>query len=327
RIAALKKFDRPTSQSIQIKFFCKTSELLNKAFDELEEADLESCSHLSTLLIDEATTLQEQKAEQAYQALLNEESLKEKATPKGKNKSKEGVAKLAKEPEQGKKSVASKSKSIKSNSVSPIQNHPPTALQSCIVQLNRFSPPQYTLHPRILRWNTSNLENIRRFEDFDPRTKERIKQYENYAMETLIELKNNHSLIGIEHLLSNPMIIENYSFSYKFKNTNEESKLGRGFYSVKIHDNKKETGIIYVGVGKDQVIYHAMFEPLADQELLPKNIAKVLETQEDGDLSIEEKKWDQIHLCTFSLSENSIIQMEIGKTAKQRITFQLYPIK
>jgi hypothetical protein len=307
-----------------IRFFTQVASHSKKPLEELESADLNGYMQL---LDENIKAVKEQLAERAAQELLKEELQKQGAGSKKNKQSPQIInhqnAKQETLPTLPKPMQAQPLSTESSPSVPPSWGG---SLKERVEQLNRHPSSAYTLHPRILRWNTADIGRIKQFEDKDPLTGNSVKKYEQFTKEQLLLFKQNHQLSGIQYLLSDPSLSNDYSFCYRFKNEGGEMREGRGLYASKQDHGKCEHGVVYVAIGKDAVIYHALFEPFKDTSLVPQQLAKPFSIAEDFTLKSEEWQQTDAYLFSFIEGEN-LIQMSIGKKAQHRVIFNFYPLK
>ena len=102
---------------------------------------------------------------------------------------------------------------------------------------------------RIVRWRTTDLAEIRKFED-----KKRgniVRGYEKLSDDEILVQRARHYLPGTEHLLKDPACRSIYAFP-----TNR----GYGVVARLIHNKITVDGILYIGMSRTGMVFHKYFE-------------------------------------------------------------------
>jgi|GEM_PF-3548222 len=201
---------------------------------------------------------------------------------------------------------------------SPVSLEDMSALQ----ELNQLNAPlQHTLHSRIIRWQVSDLEEIKKFGDHDSRTN---KWSYKYAGDTPGELQMHkycHNLAGIERLLANDHFMNKYSFEQSYF-----GHMNKCFYAEMDVEGKKELGIIRISYGmQDNIIYHARFEKLNKKEIT-QQLIRHISPPDDSLKPVDTHKWELTNTCSYDLDAN-ILLMHIGKAAEDRVTFKIFKLR
>ncbi len=192
-------------------------------------------------------------------------------------------------------------------------------LNRMIFNLNDSHEVNFHLHHRVARWIEADLSLIK---------KRFGSPYDQYDDEKLKYMRRCHHLCGIEKILSEEKLTNEYSFSYSIRNN--VGAHGRGFYATMCcGDRNPESGIIYVAFNeKTRVIYHAMFEAFSSD----KNQIPILNQIQSGiqrcpELEKEDtcSDWEINKRTLFDCDDNKII-MKIGKKPKNRVTFVFEPV-
>lgn len=173
---------------------------------------------------------------------------------------------------------------------------------------------------RVWRWDTPDLEKIRQFKD-KISSNTPVQHYVNLSIPELLEQQALHNLGGIERVLSCEPA-DKYSFIYIPSNSTD-GRIGRCFYAEMNYKEKNTLGMIHLGIGKDNVIFHAMFTPLKPTDKLSlKNFISVADKVTDTDEK-EETQWKQVSPFTFELSNDALVM----KVKRQNVKFTFHPLK
>lgn len=314
--------EKRTFQLAQLRHLHKIVNEKNKTFATLTEVEFTDADLKQ--IEEEETKRKEALAEKACRELLMESKKISKDKVKKKNKKNKNAnqgKKLKSQAPEGKEIAPLLTASQSSN-----EAQTSNVFHSQIAALGRWDfAHKYVLHPRVKRWGTTKLEAIREFEDFDPKPQMKIKQYVNCNRSELEYMQKVHRLEGIEKILSIPEFCENYSFFYTYVGKDGLIKEGRTLYCT-MKEGKTETqGFISVGIGKDQVIYHALFEPYEEENVTPADIIKrgYEFCENENDLN---ENWNLPSSYLFSILENDTIQMDVGKDPQSRVSFLFYPL-
>ena len=181
-----------------------------------------------------------------------------------------------------------------------------------VAKLNRSKKTKYAVHSRVKRWETTDLGKVRGFHP----------NYENLSPKKLLFVKNSHYLAGIEHIINNEKLCEEYSFHYKYSGPDgTKNQTGRGFYGEMSYKGKTFEGFFHVAIGEDNCMFHAMFEEPTGI-ISPQTLCKKLEFIEEGG----DDGWEVTIKCAFGVRpEDKAIVMEKGE-AKDRVTYYFKPL-
>ena len=190
--------------------------------------------------------------------------------------------------------------------------------------LNTPKPYPFSLHPRIHRWNTSDIDTIRKFKDYKNETL--VQQYQNLDDNAIYTQRAHHHLSGIQRIISNEELRKTHCFEYEYGTQNE--KIGFGLITqLSFKDDsgiiKNKLGITYVGIGSDDIIYHAMFEERSHIQA-PTQLLKNLDTHTLPVLDQKEEQWTHPDLV-FELKKDHTLSMEFPND-EQKIHFIFHPV-
>jgi hypothetical protein len=213
-----------------------------------------------TSLLSENQTIQQpvqkeiDKANQAAEELIElehkEEAKKERTRAKRKKKATLAAKKISEQKGNVKNSNtihhenASSSKIIQSPTLLLSEKLSLFALKLCE---NFFKVAE---HPRIARWETTDVEQIRLFEDRNHQGK-MVLRYRNLDEEQIRKQRARHYLPGTERLLKDPSYREIYAFP---------TDRGFGVVAQFSYQNQLDNGILYFGVDKINRVFHKYFE-------------------------------------------------------------------
>lgn len=186
-------------------------------------------------------------------------------------------------------------------------------------KLNTPGKREYSLSGRLLRWDTSDLKKISGFQDKDA-TGKPVFHYANLTKAELLKQQANHNFVGIERILSEKEL-DKYSFKY-IPRGSVDGRIGRCFYADMDYNGKITPGIVNVGIGKDNVVFHAMFSPLDQTNQFIRHFFDLADKMPRVDEN-EETGWNAVSSCTFELSENDLVM----KVARQNVKFTFRPLQ
>lgn len=189
------------------------------------------------------------------------------------------------------------------------------------VALNSKATCPVTLHSRIRRWDVQEVARIKDFIDTEDGVL--VKKYEHMNQNELLQQLICHNIGGIISILAHPKVTDKYSFTYNSRSNTSDDCITRCFYAEMEHKGKSQSGIIRLGIGKNNVIFHALFTPI-NGDRRPEISELFASTKNVEELNKnEEGEWSQISPCTFELLENDMLVMKV-KT--QAVKFIFHPL-
>ena len=122
----------------------------------------------------------------------------------------------------------------------------------------------FKLLPRITRWNTCHIADVRNFTDSGA-TNQRIQHYLDLSNDEITVQIRRHQLFGLETLLSS----ENKNF-YWFETVRGPAFLVESIPAEPTELNQQELCIAYIGINTEVnrsggIVYHAGLVPITDQ--------------------------------------------------------------
>lgn len=176
--------------------------------------------------------------------------------------------------------------------------------------------PLYREDSRVTkRWSTRDLNLIRDFKDKDMHNRE-MQRYKTLTDEEIEKQRARHYLPGTELIISDSNDRNIYSFPTKHGvGMMAELHIGNDFYY----------GVLYMGIGKDNVIYHKYFEDL-DQNQLTGGTFNDGENITATEKSEEENEWvvNSKFKLKFEVSEQGILTI---KYPDEKHFIQIHPVR
>ena len=173
----------------------------------------------------------------------------------------------------------------------------------------------FSSHPRVQRWQTTNHEVMRTFGE----------SYRQEDEENLTYLRNAHNLAGIERVVSDKQLKEQYSYPSSHINHAGVEQKGRKFFASMKSGGKAYSGVIHLGINEESgEIFHAMFTQLENPTFSPNKL-KELRVEE-----IEEEKaeggWELVNSYQFDIDSDEVLHMKTGTKGKDQVHFSFYPL-
>lgn len=200
--------------------------------------------------------LQESEKANAMMRELIEEQEKESAKKQKKQREAKVIGSESKESEIPKTTVPKKSQN------SPKEKSIIRQQKSMLLQgknrdkLSKFASElcsnslKCSEHPRIHRWKTMDVQEIRNFKDNNANG-EKIQHYKDLADQEIFEQRVRHYLPGTEHVLKDPFYRNIYAFP---------TDRGYGMVAQLTHHKKTVNGVLYFGIDKTDFVFHKYFE-------------------------------------------------------------------
>lgn len=133
-----------------------------------------------------------------------------------------------------------------------------------LIRLLNLMPSKYTVHYRLLRWMEAlDFESIRNFKDRDENGDWELR-YADLGEKELKLQYDEHTLSGIENIISFDQLINKYTLNYPVKNNRpDEGKFGKRLYATRITPDGFEPVLFEVAYSGD-ILYHAMWKPITE---------------------------------------------------------------
>lgn len=187
--------------------------------------------------------------------------------------------------------------------------------------LNTKAPSVYVLHSRIRRWDINDANLIKGF--IDTEEGNLVKKYQNMSQNELLQQQAYHNLGGILPVLADQKLLDKYSFKYNTRSNTSDNVIGRCFYAEMQHKGNTHFGRIELGIGQNNLIFHAKFAPI-DLERRPEIKDLFVSTKNvEGLNQKEESQWNQVSACTFEVLENDMLVMNVKR---QAVKFIIHPL-
>ncbi len=105
---------------------------------------------------------------------------------------------------------------------------------------------QYSIHPRVERWRTTDLQEILAFED---------RNLTNLSEADLAKERIYHNLFGVEKIISDSHLRKIYTFPIDFP----ESGYGM-LVNLLLIDGSNKLGFLNLGIDENKVVFHSYFK-------------------------------------------------------------------
>lgn len=156
---------------------------------------------------------------------------------------------------------------------------------------------QYHEHPRIQRWRTANLAQIREFKDMDAEGQS-LMHYKNLSDDELKQQRAKHYLPGTERLIMDTGFRKQYAFP-----TNR----GYGMLARFSFNGSTVNGILYLGINDQATLFHKYFEEV-EFSSSQKNLLKDDEKSSLAETGINTTDWQSDHNFDVQVMENDVFK-------------------
>ena len=301
-----------SSQKARAQLLAYVSKETGTSIDDLDDGAIETYREAFDKAKADAAEAKRVEAEAELLKMLDDgpapapsQQIKKKKgkTTKGKGRVKQAQAKGAAFAQPKKKSQAKKPK-------------PLSPKQQTIQRLNGLQGKlPFSSHPRVQRWQTTNHEVMRTFGE----------SYRQEDEENLTYLRNAHNLAGIERVVSDKQLKEQYSYPSSHINHAGVEQKGRKFFASMKSGRKAYSGVIHLGINEESgEIFHAMFTQLENPNFSPSEL-KRLQVEE-----IEEEKaeggWELAGTYQFDIDADDVLHMKTGAKGNNQVHFSFYPL-
>lgn len=197
-----------------------------------------------------------------------------------------------------------------------------------VQNLNSTGEGSHVLSSRVKRWSIRDSRKISGFQDRDP-SGAPIFRYAGLTLEQLVEQQTLHNLGGIKRILSDERLAAIYSLKYIPRGNSTDGRIGRCFYAEMNYKGKNTLGLVNVGIGKDNTIFHALFTPVnpADKPTIDHffNIADSIAGKDE----IEESGWENVSTCSYELLDEMLVMniRRVPKNPNENVKFTFRPLK
>lgn len=284
-----------------------------------------------------AELLQGEELQLAHTAITSKEKPTNKQKPKRRQKQ-EAQSKKSIEPARTPPAFSSKPASP------PTTSFKAKTIVQKIMQLNSSAPSasNYHLHRRVTRWHTNlktdaDFKAIELFADYIEGTV--VHPYAGLDKKSLKYQRDSHNIGWAQRIISGPLA-ETYSFDHHYSDTQK----GKALFASMHSDGEKKSGLLVLGIGADNVIYHAQFRPFVKEDILPNHVAKLLSVNplaipaDEEETKSSAEQWQDTTSVKFSLHDKDIIKVKVtdtnAKQAKKKAAakaegatyFHIYPL-
>lgn len=205
-----------------------------------EQISQKLISEIDPLTEEEKKNLAEAKADLLMQQLIEEEELHSTQQPKKVICKKKKKKKLLTH-----KPISSSNIEKLTHKVQPAVN-----LRTNYLLNLQNTPSCFHNHPRVKRWQSKSIQDIRNFSDLNP-AGQLVYHYQNLSQSEIIEQRMKHHLPGLDKILTDPLNSKIYSFP---------TDRGRGMAIELVTSHEQKAGIVYLGIDENNHIFHCYWE-------------------------------------------------------------------
>ncbi|MCK4934331.1 MAG: hypothetical protein KAR79_01975, partial [Simkaniaceae bacterium] len=213
----------------------------------------------------------------------------------------------------------------------PKKSQPPKTnkqpLEDALISLQRNATNWNHLDSRVGKWGDLSPNAIRAITNCKG-----DELYAHYTDKEAFETQARHYLRGIQAIILDEQLLNTFTFPTTYHDEGTELQ-GRGLFAKLHFQGTTEFGIVYLGIDRSQVVYHAFFETelngkrQSDELLHPRILTHLF--QDSIQEKIDPSTWDYVSRTSFSSTEDgsSLQLIQSDHAGQMELCYEFFALR